>query len=148
MASATCTCSARATIRCAIWLDPAKVAGARPDGGRSRRGAAGRQPAGRRRRDQPAAGRVARRASQLVGPDAGPADGSPEQFGDIVVRAEPERLGVRGCATLARVELGAQDYTVNAYLDNKNATALVIFQRPGSNALDTAGRGQGGDGGG
>ena len=39
---------------------------------------------------------------------------------------------------IARVELGAQDYTVNAYLDNKNATALVIFQKPGSNALATA----------
>ena len=36
------------------------------------------------------------------------------------------------------MELGAQDYTVNAYLDNKNATALVIFQKPGSNALATA----------
>ena len=36
---------------------------------------------------------------------------------------------------MARVELGAQDYTLNAYLDNKNATALGIFQRPGSNAL-------------
>jgi hydrophobe/amphiphile efflux-1 (HAE1) family protein len=39
---------------------------------------------------------------------------------------------------IARVELGAQDYTVNAYLDNRNATALVLFQKPGSNALATA----------
>ena len=39
---------------------------------------------------------------------------------------------------VARIELGAQDYTLNAYLDNKNATALGIFQRPGSNALSTA----------
>src|SRR4029077_7498319 len=40
---------------------------------------------------------------------------------------------------VARVEMGAQDYTVNAYLDNKNATALVIFQRPGSTALAPSG---------
>ena len=39
---------------------------------------------------------------------------------------------------IARVELGAQDYTVNAYLNNKTATALVIFQKRGSNALATA----------
>ncbi|MFX5279772.1 efflux RND transporter permease subunit, partial [Acinetobacter baumannii] len=39
---------------------------------------------------------------------------------------------------IARVELGSQDYTVNAYLNNQVATALVIFQRPGSNALATA----------
>ena len=39
---------------------------------------------------------------------------------------------------IARVELGSQDYTVNAYLDNQVATAIGIFQRPGSNALATA----------
>ncbi|MEM1062680.1 MAG: efflux RND transporter permease subunit, partial [Planctomycetota bacterium] len=40
---------------------------------------------------------------------------------------------------IARVELGSQDYNLNAYLDNKTATAIVIFQQPGSNALETAG---------
>ncbi len=62
---------------------------------------------------------------------------SPEQFEDIVVRAEPDGQVVR-VRDIARVELGAQDYTVNAYLNNKTATALVIFQKPGSNALATA----------
>jgi hydrophobe/amphiphile efflux-1 (HAE1) family protein len=62
---------------------------------------------------------------------------SPSQFEDIVVRAEPDGQVVR-VRDIARVELGAQDYTVNAYLDNRNATALVLFQKPGSNALATA----------
>ena len=44
-----------------------------PDGGRGHAGAARRQPAGRRRRDQPGAGRLARRL-HAVGADAGPAD--------------------------------------------------------------------------
>ncbi len=39
-----------------------------------------------------------------------------------------------------------EDYTVNAYLNNKTATALVIFQRPGSNALGDGGGHQDGDG--
>ena len=39
---------------------------------------------------------------------------------------------------IARVELGADVYTTNAYLDGKVATALLIYQRPGSNALATA----------
>src|ERR1044072_6095701 len=39
---------------------------------------------------------------------------------------------------VARIERGAQYYTLNAYLDNKNATALGIFQRPGSNAIATS----------
>lgn len=61
----------------------------------------------------------------------------PEEFENIVVRADAGGQVVR-VRDIARVELGAQDYTVNAYLNNQVATALVIFQRPGSNALATA----------
>jgi len=62
---------------------------------------------------------------------------SPEQFENIVIRAEPDGSVTR-LRDIARVELGAQDYTLNAYLNNKTATALGIFQRPGSNALSTS----------
>ena len=62
---------------------------------------------------------------------------STEQFDNIVVRAGADGSVIR-IRDIARVELGSQDYTVNAYLNNKVATALVIFQRPGSNALATA----------
>jgi hydrophobe/amphiphile efflux-1 (HAE1) family protein len=61
-----------------------------------------------------------------------------EQFGNIVIRSEPGATGYVRVRDVARVELGSQDYTVNAYLDHDAATALVIFQRPGSNALETA----------
>src|SRR5690606_25598077 len=60
-----------------------------------------------------------------------------EEFENIVVRAEETGEVVR-VKDIARVELGSQDYTVNAYLSNKVATAIVLFQRPGSNALATA----------
>ena len=46
-----------------VWLDPARVAAPQPDGRRGDAGDARGQPAGRRRRHQPGAGRVARRAS-------------------------------------------------------------------------------------
>ena len=62
---------------------------------------------------------------------------SPEEFGNIVLRAETDGSVTR-LRDVARIELGAQDYTLNAYLDNKNATALGIFQRPGSNAIATS----------
>ncbi|WP_392709536.1 efflux RND transporter permease subunit [Rhizobium ruizarguesonis] len=39
---------------------------------------------------------------------------------------------------VARIELGAQDYVTNSYLNNDPAVALGIFARPGINALDTA----------
>ncbi len=62
---------------------------------------------------------------------------SPEQFADVVIARDDDGRVTR-VRDIARVELGSQDYTINAYLDNKVATAIVIFQRPGSNALDTA----------
>ena len=53
------------------------------------------------------------------------------------MRADPNGGYVR-IRDIARVELGSQDYTVNAYLNKAVATAIVIYQRPGSNALTTA----------
>ncbi len=61
-----------------------------------------------------------------------------EQFGNIVVRADAGGTGFIRIRDIARVELGSQDYTVNAYLNKAVATAIVIYQRPGSNALTTA----------
>ncbi len=62
---------------------------------------------------------------------------TPEQFADVVI-ARDDNGRITRVRDIARVELGSQDYTINAYLDNKVATAIVIFQRPGSNALATA----------
>jgi HAE1 family hydrophobic/amphiphilic exporter-1 len=59
------------------------------------------------------------------------------QFEDIVVKADPDGRVTR-VRDVGRVELGAQDYFRNAYLDGKQATALGIFQLPGSNALQTS----------
>src|SRR5713226_2956067 len=62
---------------------------------------------------------------------------SPEQFNEIVVATDADGRVTR-VRDIARVELGSQDYTTNAYLDNQVATAIGIYQRPGSNALATA----------
>jgi hydrophobic/amphiphilic exporter-1 (mainly G- bacteria), HAE1 family len=60
-----------------------------------------------------------------------------EEFSDVIVRSD-QGGGVVRIRDIARVELGAQDYNINAYLNNKNAVAIGVFQRPGSNALATA----------
>ncbi|HEX8930596.1 MAG TPA: efflux RND transporter permease subunit, partial [Actinomycetota bacterium] len=62
---------------------------------------------------------------------------SPEQFDEQVVATGANGAPVR-LRDVARTEIGAADYTVNALLNNQVATAVVIFQRPGSNALETA----------
>ena len=61
----------------------------------------------------------------------------PEEFEKIIVKTGQDRRVVY-LGDVARVELGAQDYLVNSYLDGKPAVAMVIQQRPGSNALATA----------
>jgi len=61
------------------------------------------------------------------------------QFSDIVVKTEPDGRVTR-VRDIGRVELAAQDYNINSYLDERQAVALGIFQRPGSNALATAER--------
>jgi hydrophobe/amphiphile efflux-1 (HAE1) family protein len=58
------------------------------------------------------------------------------EFGNIVVKQTADAV-VR-LKDVAKVELAAQDYTTNSYLDRDPAIALGIFQRPGSNALSTA----------
>jgi hydrophobe/amphiphile efflux-1 (HAE1) family protein len=60
----------------------------------------------------------------------------PAEFGDIVVKREGGAV-VR-LKDVAKVDLAAQDYSTNSYLDRDPAVALGVFQRPGSNALSTA----------
>jgi len=60
----------------------------------------------------------------------------PEQFGDVVVKQTANAV-VR-LRDVARVELAAQDYSSNSYLNVQTAVAIAVFQRPGSNALATA----------
>jgi hydrophobe/amphiphile efflux-1 (HAE1) family protein len=61
---------------------------------------------------------------------------TPTQFGEIIVKSDAQGRVTR-VSDVARVELGAQDYTTNAYMNEKNAVALGILQQPGSNALQT-----------
>jgi len=57
-----------------------------------------------------------------------------EEFGEIIVKngANGEVTRLRD---IARIELGAADYSLRSLLDNKSAVAVPIFQSPGSNAI-------------
>jgi len=59
---------------------------------------------------------------------------SEEEFGEIIVKN-----GTNGEVTrlrdVARIEMGAADYSLRSLLDNKSAVAIPIFQSPGSNAI-------------
>ena len=60
----------------------------------------------------------------------------PAEFGNIVVK-QSESAVVR-LKDVAKVDLAAQDYNTNSYLDRDPAIGIGIFQRPGSNALAAA----------
>jgi len=63
--------------------------------------------------------------------------GSPEEFGDIVVKTAPGGAVTR-LRDVARIELGAADYSLRSLLNNKSAVAVPVFQAPGSNAIQIA----------
>ncbi|MCW8127797.1 efflux RND transporter permease subunit [Microbulbifer halophilus] len=58
-----------------------------------------------------------------------------EEFGNIVLESGTDGELVR-LSDVARLELGAGDYTLRAQLDSKDAVAIGIFQAPGANALE------------
>jgi HAE1 family hydrophobic/amphiphilic exporter-1 len=64
---------------------------------------------------------------------------TPEEFGAIVLKRRADGALTR-LRDVARVELGAQDYSTNAFLNDRNAIGLVLRQQPGSNALATEAR--------
>jgi hydrophobe/amphiphile efflux-1 (HAE1) family protein len=61
---------------------------------------------------------------------------NPDEFANIVVKTTANAVVL--LKDVARIELAAQDYGSNSYLNEYEAVALAIFQRPGSNALTTA----------
>ena len=60
----------------------------------------------------------------------------PEQFGDIVLRADPAAGAVTRLRDVARIELGALQYSSTAFFGDEPTVVLGIFQTPGSNALE------------
>jgi len=60
-----------------------------------------------------------------------------EEFGQIVVRATPDG-GILRLRDVARVELGAQNYSMIGRLNGQPAALIAIYQAPGANAVATA----------
>ena len=118
-----------------IWLDPEKLA--------SRSMTPGDVVAALREQNvQVAAGQVG------APPAPGQADfqisvntqgrlATEQEFGDIVIRAGPSGE-ISHLRDVARIELGSDSYALRSLLDNKQAIAMPVFQRPGTNALQMA----------
>ena len=61
----------------------------------------------------------------------------PAEFGQIILKT-----GTDGSLTrvkdVARVDLGAADYSVNSYINGYPSVAIPVFQLPGTNSIETA----------
>ena len=62
---------------------------------------------------------------------------TPEEFGNIVVRSNPNGSVVR-LKDVARIELGALNYQQTSRINGQPSAIIAVFQTPGSNALAVA----------
>jgi hydrophobic/amphiphilic exporter-1 (mainly G- bacteria), HAE1 family len=62
---------------------------------------------------------------------------TPEEFGQIVVRSNPDGSVVR-LKDVARIELGALNYQMKTRTNGQPGAIIAVFQAPGSNALAVA----------
>lgn len=60
-----------------------------------------------------------------------------EEFGNIILKSDSSGATLR-LKDVARIELGAQDYSVSSQQNNKSAVAFAIYLQSGANALETS----------
>ncbi len=63
---------------------------------------------------------------------------SPAEFDNIIIRAGSEGAAVVRLKDVARAEMGAKDYSITTKVNGKKAVAVVIYQQPGANAIETS----------
>src|SRR5690349_18555147 len=62
-----------------------------------------------------------------------------DEFDNVIIRANPDGSFVR-LKNIARVDLGAENYTQQSYINGTPSANLILYQNPGSNALEAADR--------
>ena len=62
----------------------------------------------------------------------------PAEFENIIIRAASEGSALVRLKDVARAELGGKDYSVTTKVNGKKSVAIVVYQQPGANAIDTS----------
>ncbi len=63
---------------------------------------------------------------------------TPADFENVVIKTNPKTQELVYLKDVARVELGKFTFSSNSFVDGKRSSFLMIYQAPGSNALETA----------
>ena len=61
-----------------------------------------------------------------------------DQFNNIVIRTRPADGSIVYLRDIGHAELGKFSYASNSFVDGKRASYLLVYQAPGSNAIETA----------
>ncbi|CAH2030879.1 efflux RND transporter permease subunit [Trichlorobacter ammonificans] len=62
----------------------------------------------------------------------------PAEFENIIIRAASEGSALVRLKDVASVELGGKDYSVATKVNGRKSVALVVYQQPGANAIETS----------
>ena len=60
-----------------------------------------------------------------------------EEFGNIILKSDSDTAMLK-LKDVARIELGAQDYSVSSRFNGEKSVAFAVYLQPGANALETA----------
>ncbi|MEN6622460.1 MAG: efflux RND transporter permease subunit, partial [Smithella sp.] len=63
---------------------------------------------------------------------------NPGEFENIIIRTSGQSSAIVRLKDVARTELGALDYSVTAKFNGKKSVAIVVYQQPGANAIETS----------
>ncbi|MBC2734037.1 MAG: multidrug efflux RND transporter permease subunit [Desulfobacteraceae bacterium] len=62
----------------------------------------------------------------------------PEEFDNIILRAESDGSAIVRIKDVGHAELGSMDYSLTTKVDGKKSAAVIVYQQPGANAIATS----------
>jgi len=63
---------------------------------------------------------------------------NPKDFDNIILRTDKEGAAIVRLKDVGHAELGGKDYSINSKVNGKRAVAIVVYQQPGANAIETS----------
>jgi len=62
----------------------------------------------------------------------------PKEFDEIILRTDKEGTAIVRLKDVGHAELGGKDYSIASKVNGRTAVAIVVYQQPGANAIETS----------
>jgi len=62
----------------------------------------------------------------------------PEEFENIILRTDQDGTAIVRLRDVGYAELGSKDYSISSKVNGQRAVAIVVYQQPGANAIETS----------